>query len=518
MATATMQKEKSDMATGLLEQVQAKVGLKAKYGNWIAGKMQEPVEGKYFDNISPITGKVYCQAARSTEKDVEKAIDAAATAFESWGKTSPAERSAILNKIADRVEQNLEKLALIESWDNGKPVRESMGADLPMVIDHFRYFAAAARTDESSISQIDNDTVAYHFSEPLGVVAAILPWNFPLVLASWKMAPALAAGNTIVIKPAEQTPVSTMVFMELIADLLPPGVVNVVQGFGVEAGKPLAQSPRIGKITFTGETGTGKIIGEYAAKNIVPVTLELGGKSPNIFFDDVMGGDEELLDKALEGFTMFALVKGEICTCPSRALVHEKIYDKFMEKALARIAKITIGNPLELTTMMGPQNSAEHMKKILSYIDIGKQEGAKLVTGGTQAKMGGDMEGGYFMTPTVFKGSNSMRIFQEEIFGPVVSVTTFKDYDEAIKIANDTPYGLAAAVWTRDVNKAYRAARAIKAGRIWVNAYHLYPTHAAFGGYKQSGIGRENHRMMLAHYQQTKNVIVSHRTQALGFY
>jgi aldehyde dehydrogenase len=518
MTTAAMQKAGTQMTTGLLEQVKAKVGLKAKYDNWIDGKYVPPVDGQYFDTISPITGKAYSKAARSNEKDVERALDSAHVAFEKWSRTSAAERSMILSKIADRVEQNLEKLAIIECWDNGKPMREAMGADLQMVIDHFRYFSAACRTDDSSVSQIDDDTVAYHFNEPVGVVAAIIPWNFPLTLMSWKVAPALAAGNVVILKPAEQTPISVMVLMELIADLLPPGVINVVQGFGPEAGKPLAMSPRVGKVTFTGETSTGKLIMQYASNNIVPVTLELGGKSPNIFFDDIFADDDDLLDKAVEGFTMFALVKGEICTCPSRAIIHEKIYDRFMERAMKRIEKITIGNPLELTTMMGPQASEEQLKKVMSYMDIGKKEGAKLLYGGTAPKMSGELAGGYFFTPTVFEGTNDMRVFQEEIFGPVVSVTRFKDYDEAIRLANDTSYGLSAAVWTRDINRAYRASRAIKAGRIWVNAYHMYPTHAAFGGYKQSGIGRENHRMMLAHFQQTKSMLVSYRTKALGFY
>jgi aldehyde dehydrogenase len=513
-ATVTTPHTQSDM----FDQIQKKTGLKARYGNWIGGKMAEPLSGQYFDNISPITGKVYSQIARSNAKDVEAALDAAHGAAESWGKIAPAERAKYLNAIADKVEANLELLATVESWDMGKPIREAMAADMPMVIDHFRYFAAACRMEEGGLSQIDDNTVAYHFHEPLGVVGAIIPWNFPLVLTSWKMAPALAAGNCMVIKPAEQTPVSIMVFMELIADILPPGVVNIVQGFGVEAGKPLAQSPRVAKLTFTGETSTGKLIMQYASENIVPVTLELGGKSPNIFFDDVLDEDDAFFNKALEGFTMFALNQGEVCTCPSRALVHHKIYDKFMEKALERVKKITIGNPFEVSTMMGPQASKDQLDKTLSYFDIGQKEGAKLLTGGTRATPGGEMDDGYFVTPTVFEGTNDMRIFQEEIFGPVVSVTPFKDYDDAMRIANDTPYGLTGGVWTRDINKAYRASRAIKAGRIWVNAYHLYPTHAAFGGYKQSGIGRENHRMMLEHYQQTKNVLVSYSPDALGFF
>lgn len=515
---ATAAKKEPIMEEGLLEQVKKKVNLKAKYGNWIGGNFSEPVGGKYFDNLSPVNGQVYCQVARSDARDVEKALDAAHAAQAGWGKLAPAQRSATLNKIADRMEQNIEALAYAESWDKGKPLREAMAADIPMAIDHFRYFAACCRTEESGISQIDEDTVAYHFNEPLGVVAAIIPWNFPLVLTAWKMAPALAAGNAIIIKPAEQTPVSIMVLMELIADLLPPGLVNVVQGFGPEAGAPLAQSPRVNKVTFTGETSTGKLIMQYASQNIVPVTLELGGKSPNIFFEDIFDEDDDMLDKALEGFTMFALNQGEVCTCPSRALIHEKIYDRFMERALKRVEKITVGNPLELGTMMGAQASEQQLDKILSYVGIGKNEGATLLAGGKRAQPGGELNKGYFMTPTVFQGDNSMRVFREEIFGPVVSVTTFKNEEEALQIANDTPYGLSGAVWTRSQNTAYRAGRAMKAGRVWVNSYHLYPAHAAFGGYKQSGIGRENHHMMLGHFQQTKNMLVSYSQKALGFF
>ena len=476
------------------------------------------MEGQYFDSVSPITGKAFCQAARSGPKDIEKALDAAHAAAESWGIMAPAQRALILNKIADRIEQNLEKLALAESIDMGKPLREAMAGDLQMVIDHFRYFAAACRTNESTISEIDNDTVAYHFNEPVGVVGAIIPWNFPLTLTAWKCAPALAAGNTIVIKPAEQSPLSIMLLMELIADIIPPGVINVIHGFGPEAGKALATSPRVGKLTFTGETTTGKLIMQYASQNIVPVTLELGGKSPNIFFPDIFDHGDEYADKALEGFAMFALNKGEVCTSPSRVLVHEKIYDKFMEKAVARVEKIKVGNPFDLNTMMGPQASEDQYKKVLSYIDIGKNEGAKLLSGGDKPKLGGELDSGFFLKPTIFAGDNSMRVFREEIFGPVVSVAKFKDFDDAIRIANDTTYGLTAGVWTRNINTAYRAARAIKAGRVWVNAYHLYPTHAAFGGYKQSGIGRENHRMMLAHFQQTKNVLASYSPKAMGFF
>ena len=510
--------KKDAVPASILDAVKDKLNIRARYGNWINGQYVEPAEGQYFDNTSPVTGEVFCQAARSSTKDVELALDAAHRAAGPWAMLSPVERSKILNKIADRIEENLETLALAESIDMGKPLREAMAGDLPMVIDHFRYFAAAVRTEDSSVSQIDNDTVAYHFHEPIGVVGAIIPWNFPLTLMAWKSAPALAAGNTMVIKPAEQSPLSIMILMELIADILPPGVINIVHGFGPEAGKALATSPRIGKLTFTGETSTGKLIMQYASENIVPVTLELGGKSPNIFFPDIFDHDDAFADKALEGFTMFALNKGEVCTSPTRALVHESIYDQFIEKAVARVEKIVVGNPFELTTMMGPQASKSQYEKVLSYFDIGKNEGAKLLTGGGKPDLVEALDNGYYVKPTVFAGNNDMRVFREEIFGPVVSVAKFADFDDAIRIANDSTYGLTAGVWTRNINTAYRASRAIKAGRIWVNAYHLYPTHAAFGGYKQSGIGRENHRMMLSHFQQTKNVLTSYSPNALGFF
>jgi aldehyde dehydrogenase len=496
----------------------ARCEVKKQYGNFIGGKYVEPVKGQYFENPSPITGKTICSVARSTKEDVEKALDAAHAAAPKWGKTSTTERANLLNKIADRLEAQLEKFALLETLDNGKPIRETMAADLPLAVDHFRYFAGAVRAQEGSIGEIDGQTMAYHFHEPLGVVAQIIPWNFPLLMAAWKMAPALAAGNAIVLKPAEQTPLTALVFAETMADLLPPGVLNVVNGFGLEAGKPLAQSNRIAKVAFTGETTTGRLIMQYASENLIPVTLELGGKSPNIFFDDVMAEDDAFFDKALEGFTMFALNQGEVCTCPSRALVHEKIYDRFMEKALDRVKKVKMGHPLDPTTMIGAQASNDQLEKILSYIDIGQKEGAKVLTGGARQKHGGEASEGYYVQPTVFAGNNKMRIFQEEIFGPVVSVTKFKNYDDAISIANDTLYGLGAGVWTRNGTQAFKAGRDIKAGRVWTNCYHLYPAHAAFGGYKQSGIGRENHKMMLDHYQQTKNLLVSYDPKAMGFF
>ncbi|MCR8985058.1 aldehyde dehydrogenase family protein [Brevibacillus laterosporus] len=496
----------------------AKVEFKSRYDNYIGGKWVAPIHGEYFENVTPITGKVFCEIARSSAEDIELALDAAHAAKEAWGRTSPAERATILNKIADRIEANLEMLAVAETWENGKPVRETLAADIPLAVDHFRYFAGCLRSQESSISQIDHDTVAYHFHEPLGVVGQIIPWNFPLLMATWKLAPALAAGNCVVLKPAEQTPASILVLMELIGDLLPPGVVNVVNGFGLEAGKPLASSNRIAKIAFTGETTTGRLIMQYASQNIIPVTLELGGKSPNIFFADVCAKDDAFLNKAIEGFVLFALNQGEVCTCPSRALIQESIYDQFMEKALARVATIKQGNPLDTETMIGAQASFEQIEKILSYLEIGKAEGAECLIGGERNLLGGELEGGYYVKPTVFKGHNRMRIFQEEIFGPVVSVTTFSDPEEALSIANDTLYGLGAGVWTRDINQAYRFGRSIEAGRVWTNCYHAYPAHAAFGGYKVSGIGRENHKMMLAHYQQTKNILVSYSDQALGFF
>lgn len=495
----------------------SKVTFKKKYDNYINGEWTAPLGGQYFENTTPVTGEVFCEVARSQAEDIELALDAAHAAKDAWGKTSVAERANILNKIADRLEENLEMLAVAETWDNGKAVRETLNADLPLAIDHFRYFAGAIRAQEGSLSQIDNDTVAYHFHEPLGVVGQIIPWNFPLLMGVWKLAPALAAGNCVVLKPAEQTPASILVFMELIGDLLPPGVVNIVNGFGLEAGKPLASNKRIAKIAFTGETTTGRLIMQYASQNLIPVTLELGGKSPNIFFDDIMEEDDAFLNKAVEGFVMFALNQGEVCTCPSRALVHENIYDRFMERVIERVNAIKTGNPLDTDTMMGAQASNEQMEKILSYLDIGKQEGAECLTGGEKNAIEG-FENGYYIKPTVFKGHNKMRIFQEEIFGPVVSVTTFKDEAEALEIANDSLYGLGAGVWSRHQNRAYRFGRNIQAGRVWTNCYHQYPAHAAFGGYKMSGIGRENHLMMLNHYQQTKNLLVSYSEDALGFF
>lgn len=501
-----------------IEKVKGRISIRPRYENYIGGEWVAPAKGQYFKNISPINGQTVCEVARSTAEDIEKALDAAHKAKDGWGRMAPAGRALILNKIADRMEEHLEQIALVETLDNGKPIRETMAADIPLAIDHFRYFAGCIRAQEGSLAELDNDTVAYHFHEPLGVVGQIIPWNFPILMAAWKMAPALAAGNCIVLKPAEQTPMGIMAVMDLVGDLLPPGVLNVVNGFGVEAGKPLAQSSRISKVAFTGETTTGRLIMQYASENIIPVTLELGGKSPNIFFADVFAQNDDFADKALEGFAMFALNQGEVCTCPSRALVHESIFDEFMDRAVARVKSVKQGNPLDSSTMIGAQASNDQLEKILSYIDIGKNEGAKCLTGGKRASLGGDLDNGYYVEPTVFVGDNSMRIFQEEIFGPVISVTKFKTMEEALHLANDTLFGLGAGVWSRDGNTAYRMGREIKAGRVWTNCYHLYPAHAAFGGYKQSGIGRENHKMMLDHYQQTKNLLVSYSAKALGFF
>lgn len=496
----------------------AKVAFKSRYDNFIGGEFVAPIDGKYFENPSPVNGKVFTEVARSNSKDIEKALDAAHKAKDGWGKTSPAERAVILNKIADRMEANLEMLAVAETWENGKPVRETLAADLPLAIDHFRYFAGCIRAQEGTVSPIDANTIAYHFHEPLGVVGQIIPWNFPILMATWKLAPALAAGNCVVLKPAEQTPASILVLMELIADLLPPSVLNIVNGFGLEAGKPLASSSRIAKVAFTGETTTGRLIMQYASENIIPVTLELGGKSPNVFFADCFAQQDAFAQKSLEGFAMFALNQGEVCTCPSRALVQESFYDTFMSHAIERVKAIKRGNPLDTKTMVGAQASNDQLEKILSYIDIGKKEGAKVLIGGKQAEVTGGLTGGYYVEPTVFEGHNKMRIFQEEIFGPVVSVTRFKDEADALAIANDTLYGLGAGVWTRDMNTAFRMGRGIQAGRVWTNCYHTYPAHAAFGGYKQSGIGRENHKMMLDHYQQTKNLLVSYDPNPMGFF
>ncbi|MCX4657934.1 acetaldehyde dehydrogenase ExaC [Streptomyces uncialis] len=490
----------------------------SRYDHFIGGEYVAPARGQYFENPSPVNGQVFTEVARGTAEDVEKALDAAHAAAPAWGRTSATDRSNILLRIAERMEANLEALAVAESWENGKPVRETLAADIPLAIDHFRYFAGAIRAQEGALSEVDDDTVAYHFHEPLGVVAQIIPWNFPILMATWKLAPALAAGNAVVIKPAEQTPASIHFWMSLIADLLPPGVVNIVNGFGVEAGKPLASSARVAKVAFTGETTTGRLIMQYASENIKPVTLELGGKSPNIFFDDVWAHDDDFRDKAVEGFTMFALNQGEVCTCPSRALIQQGHYNEFLEAAIARTEAIVPGHPLDTGTMIGAQASNDQLQKILSYLDIGQQEGAKVLTGGQRVEYEGELAGGYYVQPTIFQGDNRMRVFQEEIFGPVVAVTSFTDFDDAIKTANDTLYGLGAGVWTRDVNTAYRAGRAIQAGRVWTNCYHAYPAHAAFGGYKQSGIGRETHKMMLDHYQQTKNLLLSYSPKKLGFF
>ena len=496
----------------------ARSPFKGRYDNFIGGQWVAPRSGRYFDNTSPVNGQKLCEIARSDAGDIDLALDAAHATKERWGRTAVAERANLMNAIAQQMEDNLELLARAESWDNGKPIREAMAADLPLAIDHFRYFAGCIRAQEGNLSEIDHDTVAYHFHEPLGVVGQIIPWNFPLLMACWKLAPAIAAGNCVVLKPAEQTPASIMLWAELVGDILPAGVLNIVNGFGLEAGKPLASSNRIAKIAFTGETTTGRLIMQYASQNLIPVTLELGGKSPNVFFADVAREDDDFFDKALEGFVMFALNQGEVCTCPSRALIHESIYDRFMERAIARTRAVVQGDPLDPATMIGAQASSEQLEKILSYFDIGRQEGAECLTGGKRAQMSGDLAGGYYVEPTVFRGHNKMRIFQEEIFGPVVSVTTFKNDEEALAIANDTLYGLGAGVWSRDANTCYRFGRAIQAGRVWTNCYHAYPAHAAFGGYKQSGIGRETHRMMLDHYQQTKNMLVSYSPKKLGFF
>ena len=494
------------------------VTLLPRYENFIGGQWVAPVRGEYMANVSPVNGKVFCDVARSTAEDVELALDAAHAARKAWGETSLTERAAVLNKIADVIEANLQMLAVAESWENGKPVRETLAADIPLAVDHFRYFAGATRSLEGRSTEIDKDTVAYHFHEPLGVIGQIIPFNFPLLMAAWKIAPALAAGNCTVVKPASPTPWSILKLAELLQDVVPPGVLNIITGPGAEIGKALASSPRIAKIGFTGETTTGRLIMQYAAQNLIPSTVELGGKSPNIFFADVMDADDDFLDKAIEGLVLYAFNKGEVCTCPSRALIEESIYDRFMERCLARIEKITQGNPLDPTTMLGAQVSKQQMEKITSYVEIGLLEGAECLIGGKAAHLGGDLENGYYFEPTILKGHNKMRVFQEEIFGPVLAVTTFKDEAQALEIANDTLYGLGAGVWTRDGNRAYRMGRGIQAGRVWTNCYHLYPAGAAFGGYKISGVGRENHQMMLEHYSQTKNLLVSYSTKPLGFF
>ncbi|GAA4769187.1 MULTISPECIES: aldehyde dehydrogenase family protein [Flavobacterium] len=496
----------------------SKPNFKEKYDNFVNGEFKNPSSGKYFDVFSPIDGKVFTKAAHSNVQDIELAVNAASEAFKTWSKVSVTERSNMLIKIAQVMEDNLEYLAAVETVDNGKAVRETLAADIPLAIDHFRYFAGVIRAEEGSINELDNDTVSLIVHEPIGVVAQIIPWNFPLLMAVWKLAPALAAGNCVVLKPAENTPISIMVLMELIGSIIPPGVVNVVNGFGSELGRPLVTNPKVAKAAFTGSTATGRLVMQYATENIVPVTLELGGKSPNIFFPSVMDADDEFLDKAIEGAVLYCLNQGEVCTCPSRLLIHESIYDSFISRVLERIKQVKTGNPLDPTVMMGAQASKVQKDKILTYIKLGKEEGAELLIGGDENKFGGDLDNGYYIQPTVFKGDNKMRVFQEEIFGPVLAVTTFKTNEEAIEIANDTLYGLGAGVWTRDAHELYQIPRAIHAGRVWTNCYHAYPAGAPFGGYKQSGIGRENHKMMLAHYRQTKNILISYNKNKLGFF
>lgn len=491
---------------------------KPKYDNYINGKFTPPIKGEYFDNVSPIDGKVFTKAAKSSKEDLVVAVDAAHEAFTTWGKTSVTERSNLLNKIAQVIEDNLEYIAVVETIDNGKPVRETLAADIPLVVDHFRYFAGVIRAEESSIAELDSNTVSIALSEPLGVIAQIIPWNFPILMAVWKLAPALAAGNTVVLKPAESTPVSILILMELIGDILPPGVVNIVNGFGAELGRALVTNPKVSKAAFTGSTATGRLVMQYATENIIPVTLELGGKSPNIFFPSIADHDDDFFDKAIEGAVMFALNQGEICTCPSRLLIHEDIYDKFIAKVIERTEAIVAGNPLDKRTMIGAQSSNVQFEKIQSYIKLGKEEGAEVLTGGEVNHLEGELAGGFYIKPTLFKGHNKMRIFQEEIFGPVLAVTTFKTTEEAIAIANDTMYGLGAGVWTRDAHEIYQVPRAIQAGRVWINQYHSYPAGAPFGGYKLSGIGRENHKMMLGHYRQTKNMLISYDKKKLGFF
>lgn len=492
--------------------------LKKRYDNFIGGQWVAPSGGEYFTNLTPVTGQPLCEVASSDTRDVDLALDAAHQAKTGWAKTSVAQRAALLNAIADRMEANLPLLAAAESWDNGKALRETQGADVPLALDHFRYFAACIRAQEGSISDIESELVAYHYHEPLGVVGQIIPWNFPLLMACWKLAPALAAGNCVVLKPAKLTPLSVLVLMEIIQDILPPGVVNVVNGSGAKIGEYLATSPRIAKVAFTGSTEVGQQIMSYAAQNVIPVTLELGGKSPNIFFADVMDKDDAFFDKALEGFALFAFNQGQVCTCPSRALIQESIYERFIDRALERVAKIRRGSPLDMATQMGAQVSADQLQTIMDYIEIGKREGAEVLIGGNRVDLGGELSNGYYLEPTVLFGRNHMRVFQEEIFGPVLAVTTFKDADEALAIANDTPFGLGAGVWSRNGSLAYKMGRGIQAGRVWTNCYHAYPAHAAFGGYKLSGIGRETHKMMLEHYQQTKCLLVSYSDKAQGLF
>jgi len=491
---------------------------KSRFENYIGGEWIAPVQGLYFNNLSPVNGEILCEAPRSSQADIDLALDKCEDVMPTWSKSSVTERSNILLKIADRIEENIEELAVAETWENGKPIRESLNADLPLVIDQFRYFAGCVRAQESGMSEIDSNTLSYHLKEPVGIVGQIIPWNFPLLMAAWKLAPAIASGCCSILKPAEQTPCTVLILMSLIGDLLPPGVVNVVNGYGDEVGRALASSSRINKLAFTGSTEVGASILSCAAQSIIPCTVELGGKSPNIFMEDVMSQGESYINKAVEGVLMAFLNQGEVCTCPSRALIQSSIYDDLMDRVLDRANKIKQGNPLDTDTMVGAQVSSEQLDKVMGYMHVACNEGAKVLLGGQTATVPENLANGYYVQPTILEGKNSMQVFQEEIFGPTLAVTSFDSVEEALEIANDTVYGLGAGVWTRDMNQARFLAKGIEAGRIWVNCYHLYPAHTAFGGYKKSGVGRECHGMSLDNYQQTKSVVVSYDESPMGFF
>ena len=479
----------------------------------IDGKWVDAKDGATFETYCPADGTLLATCAQASQEDVDMAVRAAWKAFETWKDVSPQERSSILLKIADLIDENAEKLALIETLDNGKPIRETRTIDVPLSSDHFRYFAGAIRADEGRAVMIDKNTLSIILSEPIGVVGQIIPWNFPLLMAAWKLAPALAAGCTVVIKPSSLTPLSILELGKLINEVLPPGVVNIVTGSGGTTGQYMLEHPGFRKLAFTGSTEVGYTVAEAAAKKLIPATLELGGKSANIIFPDCPW------DKALEGVQIGILFnQGQVCCAGSRVFVHEDIYDEFLADCVDAFSKVKVGLPWEEDTMMGSQINELQLQKILSYVKIGQQEGARLVYGGKRLTENG-LDKGAFMQPTILADvDNKMRVAQEEIFGPVACFLKFKDEEEAIRLANESEYGLGGAVWTKDINRALRVAKGIETGRMWVNDYNNLPAHVPFGGYKKSGIGRETHLMILDHYTQKKSIMISMTEEKAGLY
>lgn len=489
------------------------INLDKEYKLFIGGEFVEAENGETIETYCPADGKLLAKIAQASEKDVDKAVDAAWEGFREFKKTTKYERAEILNKIADIIDENADHLAMVETIDNGKPIRETKGVDIPLASEHFRYFAGAILAEEGSANAIDENTLSIVLREPLGVVGQIIPWNFPFLMAAWKLSPAIAAGDAVVIKPSSTTSLSLLEFMKLIKDVVPAGVINVVTGSGSKAGEYLQHNKKLSKLAFTGSTEVGYKIAEAAAQSLIPATLELGGKSANIFFDDCD------MDLAIDGLAMGILFnQGQVCCAGSRVFVQEDIYDEFVERAIKKFEEIKVGLPWEEDTQVGAQVNKSQTEKVLKYVEIAKEEGAEIAVGGEKATENGT-ESGYFTMPTLITNANNdMKVAREEIFGPVAVIIKFKDEKEVIEMANDSEYGLAGAVWTKDINKAIRVARAVETGRMWVNTYNELPAGAPFGGYKKSGIGRENHLMMLDAYSQVKNIFINTSEKPSGLY